>query len=65
MSIHARETARHSACDYVCLSVFDVFSMFQAWIVKIAPQGEIQIPLEYTVEWPMGKEVDFKESYAT
>lgn len=64
MSIHARQTARHSACDDVCLTVFAVVSMFQVWIVKIAPQGEIQIPLEYTVEWPMDKEVEFKESYA-
>eukprot|EP00752_Nemacystus_decipiens_P006822 g6124.t1 len=30
-----------------------------AWVGKIAPQGEISIPLEYTVEWPNGKEVEF------
>ncbi|CAN0080877.1 unnamed protein product [Pylaiella littoralis] len=28
-----------------------------AWIGKVAPQGEISIPLEYTVEWPTGQEI--------
>ncbi|CAN0311263.1 unnamed protein product, partial [Ectocarpus sp. 8 AP-2014] len=32
-----------------------------AWVLKIAPQDDISIPLEYTVEWPIGKEVVFKE----
>eukprot|EP00752_Nemacystus_decipiens_P003003 g2786.t1 len=27
-----------------------------AWVVKIAPSDDISIPLEYTVEWPIGKE---------
>eukprot|EP00903_Cladosiphon_okamuranus_P006878 g6698.t2 len=30
-----------------------------AWVGKIAPQGEISIPLEYTVEWPTGKDIQF------
>ncbi|CAM9101707.1 unnamed protein product [Laminaria digitata] len=30
-----------------------------AWVVNIAPQEEIQIPFEYTVEWPIGKEIQF------
>lgn len=29
----------------------------QAWVANILPQGEIQIPLEYTVEWPLDKEI--------
>lgn len=33
--------------------------LLQAWVVTVAPQGDIQIPLEYTVEWPLGKEVQF------
>ncbi|CBN77790.1 conserved unknown protein [Ectocarpus siliculosus] len=32
-----------------------------AWVLKVAPQDDISIPLEYTVEWPIGKEVVFKE----
>ena len=28
--------------------------------MNIAPSDDISIPLEYTVEWPMGKEVVFK-----
>ncbi|CAM9132840.1 unnamed protein product [Ectocarpus fasciculatus] len=32
-----------------------------AWVVKVAPQDDISIPLEYTVEWPIGKEVVFEE----
>ena len=31
----------------------------KAWVVTIAPQEEIQIPFEYTVEWPVGKEIQF------
>ena len=30
----------------------------QAWVGKVAPQGEISIPLEYTVEWPTGEEIE-------
>ncbi|CAN0195768.1 unnamed protein product [Ectocarpus sp. 6 AP-2014] len=32
-----------------------------AWVGKIAPQGEISVPLEYTVEWPTGKQIEFSE----
>ncbi|CAN0195385.1 unnamed protein product [Ectocarpus sp. 6 AP-2014] len=32
-----------------------------AWVLKVAPQDDISIPLEYTVEWPIGNEVVFKE----
>eukprot|EP00903_Cladosiphon_okamuranus_P006879 g6699.t1 len=32
-----------------------------AWVGKIAPQGEISVPLEYTVEWPSGKEIEICE----
>ncbi|CAN0444916.1 unnamed protein product [Pylaiella littoralis] len=31
-----------------------------AWVGKIAPQDEISIPLEYTVEWPTGKEIEMR-----
>eukprot|EP00903_Cladosiphon_okamuranus_P007601 g7372.t1 len=31
------------------------------WVVKIAPAEDILIPLEYTVEWPIGKEVVFRD----
>ena len=53
----------HVTDDVFPLARCNVSHMCQAWVVKVAPQGEIQIPLEYTVEWPMDKEVDFKESF--
>ena len=34
----------------------------QAWVVKIDSEDEIKVPLEYTVEWPMGKDIDVVES---
>ncbi|CAM9464964.1 unnamed protein product [Scytosiphon promiscuus] len=30
-----------------------------AWVVNIAPQEDISVPLEYTVEWPMDKDIVF------
>lgn len=33
----------------------------QAWVGKIAPQGELSIPLEYVMEWPTGKEIEIRE----
>lgn len=35
----------------------------QAWMVKIAPTDDISIPLEYTVEWPIDKEVVFRDQH--
>eukprot|EP00904_Undaria_pinnatifida_P004389 jgi/Undpi1/13951/HiC_scaffold_9.g03602.m1 len=32
-----------------------------AWVGKIAPQGELSIPLEYVMEWPTGKEIEIRE----
>ncbi|CAM9390615.1 unnamed protein product [Ectocarpus sp. 8 AP-2014] len=29
-----------------------------AWVGKIAPQGGVSLPLEYTVEWPFEKEIE-------
>ncbi|CAM9353479.1 unnamed protein product [Ectocarpus fasciculatus] len=29
-----------------------------AWVGKIAPQGGVSVPLEYTVEWPFEKEIE-------
>lgn len=33
----------------------------QAWVGRIAPQGELSIPLEYVMEWPTGKEIEVRE----
>ncbi|CAN0120550.1 unnamed protein product [Scytosiphon promiscuus] len=32
-----------------------------AWVGKIVPQGEISIPLEFTLEWPSDKEIEISE----
>ncbi|CAN0334962.1 unnamed protein product, partial [Ectocarpus sp. 12 AP-2014] len=34
-----------------------------AWVGKIAPQGGVSVPLEYTVEWPFEKEIDMSFNY--
>lgn len=31
------------------------------WICVLQPKGECQLPLEYTLEWPKDKRVEFKE----
>ncbi|CAM9465106.1 unnamed protein product [Scytosiphon promiscuus] len=51
----------HSHTKTVVAGVMKNPSNHLAWVGKIAPQSEISIPLEYTMEWPSGKEIEIYE----
>ncbi|CAM9855937.1 unnamed protein product [Choristocarpus tenellus] len=32
-----------------------------AWVVNVLPSEEVEIPLEYRVEWPLSKAIDISQ----
>ncbi|CAM9643751.1 unnamed protein product [Ectocarpus fasciculatus] len=49
---------REGVAGHLVTGIIKSPSNHLAWVGKIAPQGEVSVPLEYTVEWPFEKEIE-------